>query len=219
MDYAQARELMVETQLRPNEVTGRRLLAAMREIPREAFLPPAKRPFAYIDESIEVWPGPPPRYLMAPMPLARLIQLASVEAGERVLDVGGATGYSTAVLAHLAGTVVGLECEPDLAKAAAAALEQQAVDNAAIVVGPLENGAPGDSPYDVIVLSGTVPAVPEALGKQLKEGGRLAAIVGTSTLGKAHLFVKVKGTLNGRMFFDAGAKPLPGFAKPPAFQF
>lgn len=224
-DFAARRDMMVDTQLRPNEVTDGPLLASMRAVPRELFVPAPLRGLAYMDEGIEVFPsidGAPARYLLAPMVLARLIQLASVEPGDAVLDVGCATGYSTAVLARLARQLVGIEPEPELAKAARRNLQSLGSENAEIVKGALNGGYKKGGPYDVILLNGSVPAPPQALLDQLKEGGRLAAVVArpdNSVQGRAYLFVRVGGELSGVPHFDAGARPLPGFAPEPKFAF
>jgi protein-L-isoaspartate(D-aspartate) O-methyltransferase len=225
-DFAASRLSMVESQLRPNEVTDPRLLAAMRTLPRELFVPERLRPLAYIDEALEIFPsidGAPARYLLSPMVLARLIQLAAPEPGDAVLDVGCATGYSTAVLAKLARAVTGLEPEPELAGAARDALRRLGIGNADIVEGPLAAGHQTGAPYDVILLNGRVPELPEALSGQLKESGRLAAVLPTGansgSQGRAYLFVKVGGEASGVPHFDAGARPLPGFAPAPVFTF
>src|SRR6476620_487850 len=150
-DFAIQRIAMVESQLRPNEVFDRRLIGAMRALPRENFVPPRLREVAYIDDALEVFPsidGAPARFLLAPMVLARLVQLAGVEPPDTVLDVGCATGYSTAVLAQLGQSVVGLEPEPELAEAAKRALRELRVANADVVTGPLEKGHPAGGPYD-----------------------------------------------------------------------
>lgn len=231
-DFARQRLSMVESQLRPNMVTDPRLLAAMGALPRELFVPALARAFAYMDEGVEVWPsvdGAPARYLLAPMVLAKLIQLADVDARDRVLDVGCATGYAAAVLARLAGEVVGLEPEPELAASATKTLAELGFANVRIVEGALAQGHAASGPYDAILLGGSVPVVPEPLLAQLKEGGRLAAVIvketqgqqtqGTVTQGTAYLFVKVEGKVSGRPHFDAGAKPLPGLAPLPSFAF
>jgi protein-L-isoaspartate(D-aspartate) O-methyltransferase len=227
IEFAVARRHMVESQLRTNRVTDRRLLAAMGELPRERFLPPSRQPLAYIDADLEVWPaidGTLPRYLLAPVVLARLIQLASVEATSNVLDIGCATGYSTAVLSRLANAVTAVEVEPELAAAARANLAALGIGNATVVEGPLTEGAPDAAPFDVILVNGSVLDVPEELLAQLKEGGRLVAVIaagreGRSRQGKAFLFVKVDGEASGVSHFDASAKPLPGFAPTPSFSF
>jgi protein-L-isoaspartate(D-aspartate) O-methyltransferase len=224
IDFAAARRTMVESQLRPDKVTDRRLLAAMGELPRERFLPPSRQPLAYMDAALEVWPaidGALPRYLLAPVMLARLIQLANVEATDSVLDIGCATGYSTAVLSRLGNTVTAVEVAPELAAAARANLAALGIGNATIVDGALTRGAPDAAPFDVILLNGSVVDVPEELLGQLKHGGRLAAIIARedSRPGqpKASLFVKVDGETSGVFHFDANAKPLPGFAPAPCF--
>ena len=221
-DFGAQRLAMVESQLRPNEVTDSRLLAAMRSLPREEFVPPRLRVLAYIDEAIEIFPsvdGAPARYLLAPMVLARLIQLAAVGPKDTVLDIGCGTGYSTAVLAQLGGKVVGLEPEPELADAARKTLRKLGIANAEIVQGPLAGGYRPEAPYDAILLNGSVPEPPEALLEQLREGGRLAAVLSTGIQGKAYRFVKVAGEASGVPHFDAGARPLPGFQPAPAFTF
>lgn len=226
IDYERQRRTMVESQLRPTQVTDRALLAAMSALPRERFVPVASRPLAYMDDGVEVWPsvdGALARYLLAPVLLARLIQLAGIGPDDRVLDIGCATGYSTAVLALLAGSVTGLEAEPELAAAARKTLHELArtypLDGAAIVTGPLNEGYQAGAPYDVILLNGSVPRLPDSIAAQLKEGGRLVSVVASGVAGKAYLFVKADGTVSGVPHFDAGAKPLPGFAAVPCFTF
>ena len=217
---------MVESQLRPNEVTEPRLLAAMRALPRERFVPPKLAGLAYIDEAIEVFPaidGAPARFLLAPMVLARLVQLAAIKPQDSVLDIGCATGYSTAVLANLGRHVTGVEPEPELASAARDNLRGLGLDNADIVEGPLGAGFADRAPYDVIVLNGSVPDVPASLFAQLKQGGRLAAVLlggaNRSSQGRAFLFIKVGTELSGLPHFDAGARPLPGFTPESCFSF
>ena len=216
---------MVETQLRPNEVTDTRLIAAMSALPRERFVPEGLRAFAYIDERLEVFPAidaAPARFLLAPMVLARLVQLAAVEPGDTVLDVGCVTGYSTAILARLGREVTGVEPEPELAEAARANLRALELANVEIVEGALARGCPQKGPYDVILLNGSVRAKPESLFGQLREGGRLAAILsrqGPGAQGKATLFVKAEGEVSGLPHFDAGAAPLPGFSRESSFNF
>jgi protein-L-isoaspartate(D-aspartate) O-methyltransferase len=224
IDYERLRLTMVESQLRPSQVTDRRLLGAMGALPRERFVPQPRRQLAYGDGDIEVWPsidGAPARFLLAPVVLARLIQLAVVGPEDRVLDVGCATGYSTAVLARLARSVVGLETEPELVAAARRRLREldDAGANARIAAGALGEGHAAGGPYDVILLNGSVPRLPESLTVQLKEEGRLVAIIRDELPGKAYLFIKSEGRVSGVPHFDAEAKPLPGFASEPCFVF
>jgi protein-L-isoaspartate(D-aspartate) O-methyltransferase len=197
----------------------------MSALPRERFVPERLRAFAYIDEGIEVFPAidaAPPRFLLAPMVLARLVQLAAVEPGDTVLDVGCATGYSTAILARLGRDVTGVEPEPELAKAARANLRALELANVEIVEGGLRRGCPEKGRYDVLLLNGSVPVPPDTLFGQLKEGGRLVAILSRPTpraQGRATLFVKAGGEVSGLPHFDASAPPLPGFLPESSFKF
>jgi protein-L-isoaspartate(D-aspartate) O-methyltransferase len=138
---------------------------------------------------------------------------------DRVLDIGCTTGYSTALLARLAGSVVGLEEDAALARRAAEILAELAVANARIVTGPLARGRPGEGPYDVILLQGATEVVPAGLMEQLAEGGRLACVLGQGPAARAMLYRRTEGEISGRPVFDAAAPLLPGFAKPPQFVF
>lgn len=222
IDARQQRINMVESQVRPSDVTDRRIIRAMLEVPREAFVPPAIASLAYMDDEVTVAPardGAPARRLMAPRTLAKLLQLADLGPDAVVLDVGCASGYSAAVLARIVETVVALESDPELAEVAARALEQQALDNVAVVTGDLELGYPSEGPYDAIVLEGIVQTVPEHLLDQLKDGGRLVAVVEDGPIGKATVWCRIGSAFSPREAFVAGAPALPGFVKPPAFVF
>ena len=219
IDFAAARRMMVDGQVRTADVTDPRLLAAMLELPRERFFPGDKAPLAYLDTDVTVSePGLPVRRLLKPMVLAKLIQAAEIEESHRVLDVGCATGYSTAVLSHLAGFVVGLEEDDSLAKQASDALSASGISNAKIVAGRLAQGVPADAPYDAIVLQGATEIVPTSLLDQLKNGGRLACVLGQGP-GKAMVYRMIEGEMSGRAVFDAASPMLPGFARAPAFVF
>jgi protein-L-isoaspartate(D-aspartate) O-methyltransferase len=211
---------MVERQVRTADVTDQRIQGAMLEVPREEFVPEPFRQFAYIDESLKV-SGPrsagPDRYLMAPRPFARLVQLADVAPGDKVLDVGAATGYSTAVLARLAGSVMALEQDAALAEYARAALTRAGVANATVHVGPHAAGLPEAAPFDVIVIEGAVPDTPTGLLWQLKDGGRLVAIVSTTGFGNGTVWRRVGAAFDAVPAFDAGVPPLPGFEVVPQF--
>ncbi len=216
-DYATARINMVENQVRPNRVTDERVLGAMAEVPRERFVPKKFQGLAYVDEDIAVAPG---RYLMEPLVLARLLEAAAVKPEDVVLDIGCATGYSSAVLARLANTVVALESDADLAEGAVEILIELDADNVAVITGALEDGYPEQAPYDVIVLGGAVDEVPLAITGQLAEGGRLVAVVtGGRRVGKGTLTLRTHGTLSSRVVFDAAVPPLPGFSIARAFVF
>jgi protein-L-isoaspartate(D-aspartate) O-methyltransferase len=220
IDYAAARRMMVDGQVRTADVTDRRLLAAMLELPRERFFPEDKAPLAYLDLDAPVSePGQPVRCLLKPMVLAKLISAAEVGENDRVLDLGCATGYSTALLSQLAAAVVGLEQDEDLVVQARAALAALGLGNAEVVAGPLSRGWPPLGPYDVMVLQGSAELVPAALFSQLKDGGRLVGVLGRGPSAKAMLYRPIGGEVSGRAIFDAAAPSLPGFSKPPAFVF
>jgi protein-L-isoaspartate(D-aspartate) O-methyltransferase len=216
-DSAIARRTMVDGQVRTADVTNPDLLSAMLSVPRERFVPPALAPQAYLDSDLAIAKG---RVLLKPMVLAKLIQAARVGPGDRVLDVGCGTGYSSAILAQLAGSVVALEQDAALAGMAQQALAATgASGKVAVEVGPLVEGFAAAAPYDVILLNGSAEVVPEALGRQLKPDGRLACIFGRAPAMKATLFRLAEGRLVGRPIFDAAAAVLPGFVAPPAFVF
>jgi len=215
-DAAKARRLMVDGQVRTADVTDPALLNAMLTVPREKFLPPALAPLAYVDDDIEVAPG---RALLKPMVLAKLIQAARIGRENRVLDVACATGYSAAVLARLAGTVIALEADAGLARQAKESLAAVGAAQVEVVVGPLTEGWPGGAPYDVILLNGAAEIVPEALGRQLKPDGRLVGIGGRPPAAKGMVYHFIEGRMIGRPIFDGAARPLPGFAAPPTFVF
>lgn len=216
-DFAQARRTMVDCQIRTNDVTEGRVVDAFLAVPREPFVPAAKQALAYLDADLPVGQPGSQRYLIQPMFLAKLVQLAGVKPTDVVLDVGAATGYSTAILAQLAAKVVALESDEGLAGEAKAALAPY--DNVSVTVAPLAKGAAASGPYDVILLQGSVEEVPPALFESLREGGRLIAVVGRGRAGRATIFVRVGSDFAGRIAFDASLQALPGFAKAPAFTF
>lgn len=221
-DLAAARRMMVDSQVRTNDVTDPRIVAAMLDVPRERFVPPAQAALAYLDRDIAVgagMPATPTRYLVKPMVLAKLIALAEVGSGDNVLDVGCATGYSMAVLAHIAKSVVALEERGDLAREAARHLRDLGLTHARVVEGPLSAGWPSGAPYDVILLNGATEIVPRALLDQLSPTGRLVAVTGRGPAGKAKLFQNIGGIASERIGFDASAALLPGFAAPAEFVF
>jgi protein-L-isoaspartate(D-aspartate) O-methyltransferase len=216
--FEAARRHMVESQLMPNKVNEPTVLAAVAGVPRELFVPQALRGVAYMDEDIDIAPG---RFLMEPMVFARLLQEAAIDRADLVLDVGCGSGYSTAVLAKLASTVVGLESDASLAQQATAALARLGIDNAAVVQGALEAGLPAQGPFDVILVEGAMGQVPDALTAQLADGGRLLGVVNSGgPVGHAVLLRKVGGLIARRVLFDAGIRRLPGFEAPkPGFVF
>jgi protein-L-isoaspartate(D-aspartate) O-methyltransferase len=222
IDFAAARRMMVDGQVRTSDVTDLSLIAAMLEIPRERFVPADLAELAYLDLDLRVLGGDakaPARYLLKPMVLAKLIQAAAVGPTDHVLDVGCATGYAAAVVSRLAGSVVALEQDAALARHAAESLTALGVRNVTIASGPLAAGWPDAAPYDVILLEGATEIEPKALLRQLKDGGRLVGVQGRATAAKAMLYRAAGPQVSGRPVFDAAAPLLPGFAEPPAFVF
>lgn len=214
IDFERARKVMVDNQLRTGGITDRRLLAAMGEIPREKFVPAVRHALAYIDEA---QPLNATRKLGAPLPFARLLQLAAIEHTDHVLDVGCGTGYSSAVLGRLAASVVAVEEDPVLAANARSNLEAVGADNVSVIEGLASRAASGQGPYDVIVIEGAVGAVTESLLALLKPEGRLVALIASGDRPPtAHLFVKSGRAVASSIAFDAHLPPLapppdPGF--------
>jgi protein-L-isoaspartate(D-aspartate) O-methyltransferase len=222
IDFAVARRIMVDSQVRTNDVTDLRLTAAMLAVPRECFLPAEQADLAYLDCDVAATGASadaPARRLLKPMVLAKLLQAAEIADGDHVLDVGCATGYSSAVLARLAHSVVALDADAALAERARDNLRALGVSGVDVVCGPLADGWAAQAPYDVIVLNGASEVAPKTLLRQLKPGGRLVGVLGRGPLGKAMLYCSIGGECGGRPIFDAAAPLLPGFAAPPAFVF
>jgi protein-L-isoaspartate(D-aspartate) O-methyltransferase len=215
-DYTSQRMNMVESQVRPNDVTDIRIHEAMRSIPRERFVPTVKRGVAYADGAIEVVAN---RYLLEPRTFSKLIQLAQITPTDNVLDIGCATGYSTAVVARLAAKVIGLEQDADLVRVASDMVPAVGATNIAIVQGSLADGHRGAAPYDVIVVNGAIEAAPEALLGQLAEGGRLVAVVQSGEQSRAYLYLRQNGRVGSRAAFDAWAPLLVGFRQKVGFVF
>jgi protein-L-isoaspartate(D-aspartate) O-methyltransferase len=218
MDFATARRMMVDGQVRTMDVTDPRVIAAMFDLPRERFMSQSKSALAYLDRDVPVTDDNT-RRLLKPMVLAKLVQAAEIRAGDNVLDVGCATGYSSALLARLAGSVVALEEDPQLAAQAQKNLAELDVDNGSVVRGPLTAGWRERAPYDAILLNGATEVVPKDLCDQLCDGGRLVCVLGRAPAGKATVFRYVNGDTSGRPIFDAAAPILPGFTKSQAFVF
>ena len=207
---------MVESQLRPNRVTDPALLEALAAVPRELFVPATLRSVAYVDEDIPLGHG---RFLMEPMIFGRLLELAAVRPSDAALVIGAGTGYDAAVLARIAGRVVALESDGELARQAAQRLQDLGAANVALIEGPLTEGAPRQAPFDVILFDGAIERVPAAILDQLAEGGRLAAVVRTAGIGRATLMTRQSGILASRAAFDAAVPSLPGFEVEAAFVF
>lgn len=229
---------MVESQVRPSDITDRRIIRAMLELPRHEFVAQRRWPLAYADgdapldapdgvgdgrgDGAGVAAGDH-RYLLAPRLLAKLLQIADVKAHDLVLDIGCGSGYSTALLAALCGRVTGLEHDPALVERANRLLALLKVSNAKVVHGQLSAGHAGAAPFNLIMLNGSVTQVPGSLFEQLKDGGRLVAVVAgadaATQTGSAMVYCKTSGTVGGRSAFNAQAPRLPGFEAPQIFTF
>jgi protein-L-isoaspartate(D-aspartate) O-methyltransferase len=218
-DYAAARTTMVDTQVRTEGVTDHRILRIMGEVPRERFVPARARPFAYTDADIAVKEDGHTRHMIRPATLARLLQAATIAPTDFVLVVGSATGYAAAVVAGLASSVIALESDDQLATSAAETLTDTGIGNVAVVTGQLEAGYAAEAPYDVIFIDGAVEEVPAALFAQLKEGGRLIAVVGYNRAAPAMVYTRTDDDIGERPVFDAFVPALPGFSRPREFVF
>ena len=207
-DYATLRTTMVDTQVRPSDVTRYTIIAAMLSVPREAYVPAARRDAAYVGENLALAPA---RVVLEPRTIAKLLDGLDVQPDELVLDIGCGLGYSTALLARMAEAVVAVEEDEAMAAEAQRTLSGEGVDNAAVVTGPLAAGSKRHGPFDVITVQGGVEAVPAALLDQLKEGGRIGAIFMTGGLGVARVGYKIDGAISWRDLFNAAAPVLPGF--------
>lgn len=219
LDFAQARRIMVDSQVRTFDVNDIPLLATLDEVPRERFVPAGRESLAYCDLDLPVaagGEGAERRLMLKPMVLARMMQMLEVVPGMRLLDVACGLGYSSAVLARLGASVVALESDEALAQAARERLEGGGVR---VVVGPLEAGYSEAAPYDAILVNGMVEVRPERLLRQLAEGGRLACIERTGPVGRATLYVRSGEAFSTRTVFDAGAPVLAGFKAAPGFTF
>jgi protein-L-isoaspartate(D-aspartate) O-methyltransferase len=221
-DFVQQRINMVESQVRPSDVTDRRIIRAMLELPREDFVPEAMRAMAYMDGPLEVTPrhdGAGARYLLPPRTLAKLIQLAEIDPSALVLDLGPATGYSAALLAKLAARVVALEVDPALCAKMGATLRHLGLGNVKVIEGPLPIGAKAEGPFDAILLNGAVEAVDPDLVDQLKIGGKMVGVLATGPFGRACVWCRSSVGVDTRSEFDAAAPLMPGFARPAGFVF
>ncbi len=214
--FAQQRLNMVDSQVRPSDITDRRIVRAMGVVPRQAFVPAALQAIAYMDNPVPLGRAARGRMLMEPRLFAKLLQLAEIPDGGRVLDVGAGTGYGLAVMAAMGLKAVGLEENADLAAVARTALGPTGPQ---IKSAPLAAGAADAGPFDAIILSGSVPEVPAGLLDQLKSGGRLVAVLGTGPSGKAAFWLRSGTTYGKREVFDASAAALPGFSHAAGFVF
>lgn len=215
-DYKSRRTMMVDTQVRPSDVTKFPIIDALLSVPREEYVPDHKREAAYIGETIELDDG---RVLLEARTFAKMLEAVDVQPSDVVLDLGCGYGYSTAVLAQMADFVVAVEDDAARAQESQSILTAQGVDNAAVFEGLLTDGAAKNGPYDVVILQGAVEELPAALLEQVKDGGRVVAIFAEGALGVVRIGRKIDGVMNWRMAFNASAPTLAGFAKEVAFSF
>ncbi len=208
-DFSNRRTMMVDTQVRPSDVTKFPIIEAMLTIPREAYVPAAAREAAYMGENLTIGAG---RVMLEPRTLAKMLDALDIQPTDVVLDVGCGLGYSSAVMARFADAVVAVESDADLAAEAERIMVAQGVDNAAVICGPLAAGAAKHGPYDVVTVQGGVETVPAALLDQIKDGGRIACIFMEGALGVVRIGHKRNGTVGWRYSFNAGAPVLQGFA-------
>lgn len=213
-DFATRRMLMVDTQVRPSDVTKFPIIEAMLAVPRERFVPADRREAAYVGEHVGLGGG---RVLLDPRTFAKLLDAADPRPGEMALHVGAGLGYGPAVLARMVEFVAAVEDDPARAAAAQATLSETGADNVAIIEAPLAGGAPKCGPYDVILIEGAVEQVPQAIAGQLREGGRIAAIWSEGALGTARIGLCTGGRIAWRDAFSASAPVLPGFARERVF--
>lgn len=217
MDFAAARQNMVDCQILTNKVTDERIIAIMSDLPRESFVPKAKQGVAYVDEALSLGEG---RYIMEPMVIARLMQEVALRESDVALCIGCGSGYAVAAVAGIADTVVALESNSAMAQHAAKTLGGLEIDNVVFVEGALNEGYANQAPYDVIFFDGAVEEMPGSILEQLADGGRAVAIViDDAGVGRARLYLRAGDTVSGRDVFDAGTPLLPGFEVERAFSF
>ena len=213
-NFSAMRKAMVVSQLRTTDVSNPRVVAAMAEVPREDFVPDAQRNLAYSDRGVSIGEG---RALNAPLATGLLINTAEIRSDEKVLLVGAATGYTAAVLAKLAGSVMALEQSAKLAKKAESNLEGLA--NVSVEKGKLAEGVKSGAPYDVIMIDGVVDSISDQLVAQMSDGGRLVAAINQDGVARLALGIKAGDVIGYRYFADCGGCALPGFEQPKGFEF
>lgn len=213
-DYAARRTTMVDTQIRPSDVTKFPIIEAMLFIPREEFVPANRREAAYVGENLDLGRG---RVMLEPRTLAKMLDALDVQRNELVLDIGSGLGYSAAVIARLAEAVVAVESDADLANEAQDILSREGADNVIQHQGALAEGAAQHGPYDAIIIQGGVCELPAGLLEQLKDGGRIACLFMQDALGVVRIGYKLDGGISWRFAFNASAPVLPGFEKQVAF--
>lgn len=201
---------MVDTQVRPSDVTKFPIIDAMLSVLRENFVPHDKREVAYIGENVALGNG---RVVLEPRTLAKTLDALNISKDELVLDIGSGLGYSSALISLLAEAVVALEDDANWVRDSEEAFQEVGADNILVECGPLHKGAAKHGPYDVICIQGAVEQIPKEIIDQLKDGGRMACIFADGALGRAKIGYKLDGSINWRFAFNAGAPLLAGFEK------
>ena len=214
--FSDARQQMVDTQVRTTDVTAYNVLDAFLAVPRELFVPANKRTLAYSDADIRISDT---RVLTQPSPLAKLLQLADISSNDLVLIIAPATGYSAALASRLANTVVAVESDDDVAQEAEKVISELGYDNVAMISGDLTIGVPTEGPYDVILIDGTVGEIPQSLLDQLKDGGKLVTVEGNARRAEAVKILRTGDHFSRMSAFDTNAPILPEFVKKEDFSF
>ncbi len=214
IDYATRRRIMVDTQVRPSDVTSYPIIDAMLSVPRELFVPQARRDAAYVGENLPLGPG---RVMLEPRTFAKMLDALQLSRRDLVLDLGTGPGYSAAVLSRMVEAVIAVEEDAAMAAEAQDLLAEVGADNVAVVEAPLVEGAGRHGPYDAILIEGAIEVFPEALTQQVKDGGRVAALFMDGALGVCRIGLRSGGRISWRDAFHAAAPVLPGFARKPSF--
>lgn len=213
-DFETLRTMMVDTQVRPSDVTKFPIIQAMLTVARENFVPAAQREAAYVGEHVALGQG---RVTLDPRVLAKMLDVLNIQNDELVLYIGTGLGYSSAVIARMAQAVIAVEQDEALAADAATALSESGADNVVVEVATLAAGAAQHGPYDAVILQGAVEQIPAEILGQVKEGGRICAIFLDGPLGIARIGYKLNGDITWRLAFNATAPVLPGFEADRAF--
>jgi len=213
-EFATQRLMMVDTQIRPSDVTKFPIIDAFLSVRREMFVPDAFRDVAYVGDNISLGEG---RCVLEPRTLAKMLDVLDIQPDEMVLDLGTGLGYSAAILAHMAEAVIAVEEDEGMAADAQASLVTEGADNAVVVEALLAEGAPKYGPYDVVIVQGAVESMPSAILDQIKTGGRIVAMFAEGALGEVRVGHKTATGMTWRMVFNAGAPVLPGFTRQAEF--
>jgi protein-L-isoaspartate(D-aspartate) O-methyltransferase len=218
--FSTARQKMVDGQVRPSDITDSRIIDAMLDVPREAFVPESQRTLAYLDLDLDVSEGTSEkRFLIKPAVTAKMLQAAEITNTDKVLVVGCATGYVAALVAKLAGRVTATESEASLSAKAVSVLAGIGLGNVTVKTAAAADGDPASAPFDVIFLNGATAVTPDRLYRQLKEGGRLVGVFATTQPPRAVIVTHSHDDFGHRALFDATVPVLPGLERLPAFVF